>query len=102
MKMAIYAVGIYVTAASLATQISYTLICWPIHFWWDVAYINLGLQPPSAGKCVYSVPRIVSLGFINTASDFFILLVPMLGLRSLYLPLRRKISLYVVFALGGL
>ena len=102
MKMAIYAVSIYVTAAYLASLFSYIFVCLPIHFWWDSAYAILGLQPPSTGKCPNLVPRFVSLAVINIASDFFILLLPMLGLRSLHLPLRRKITLFFVFALGGL
>ena len=102
MKMAIYAVGIYVTAAYLASQISYIFLCWPIHFWWDTAYVILRLRSPSTVKCLNLIPRSVSLAVINIASDFFILLLPMLGLRSLHLPLRRKITFFFVFALGGL
>lgn len=102
MKMAIYAVGIYVTAAYLASQISYIFVCLPIYFWWDTAYVILGLHSPSTGKCVNLVPRAVSLSVINITTDFCILLLPMLGLRSLHLPLRRKITLFFVFALGGL
>lgn len=101
-KIAIYVVGIYVTAAYVASQISYIFVCLPIYFWWDTAYVILGLQSPSTGKCVNLVPRAVSLAVINIASDFCILLLPMLGLRSLHLPLRRKITLFFVFALGGL
>lgn len=102
MKMAIYAIGIYVTAAYVASQFCYIFVCLPINFWWDTAYVIVGLQSPSTGKCVNLVPRAVSLAGINIASDFCILLLPMLGLRSLHLPLRRKITLYFVFALGGL
>lgn len=102
MKTAIYAVGTYVTAAYLASQFSYIFICSPICFWWDAAYVNVGLQSPSTGKCANLVPRLMSLAIINIISDFFILLLPMLGLGSLHLPRRRKIALFFVFALGGL
>ena len=102
MRTAIYLVGAYVTAAYLASQFSYIFICLPVSFWWNTAYAIVGLQPPTTGEYANLVPRIISLAVINIVSDLLILLLPMLGLQPIHLPLRRKVAIFFVFALGGL
>lgn len=45
-------------------------------------------------------PLGVAQGGFNVVSDFYILLLPVYGIRTLNLPLRKKIAAYTIFMTG--
>jgi hypothetical protein len=70
------------------------LTCLPIAYNWDGSVVG--------GRCLPLKPLWFTNAALNIATDLSILLVPMPVLKSLKLPRKQKIGLFIVFALGGL
>lgn len=57
-------------------------------------------EPTTRGHCLNSVNWFVASGLINVVSDFAILMIPIFCISVLHMPLKRKIGISVVFAIG--
>ncbi|KAF2199329.1 hypothetical protein GQ43DRAFT_433488 [Delitschia confertaspora ATCC 74209] len=69
-------------------------ICAPIPFFWDKSI--------KGGTCLNELIVWYLNASMNIATDFAIIILPMLVLRSLKIPIRQKRTLFMIFALGGL
>jgi hypothetical protein len=85
-------------ALMVATIIYYTssfftflFQCWPREKIWN---------PMVEGQCVDNNAAILSAGLINLILDFGILLTPIWALWHLQLPLKRKLGVIAIFAVG--
>ena len=58
------------------------------------------MEAGSAKQCVDMKAMCVTAGLINISSSVAILSFPLVGLSHLQLPLRRKLGVYAVFAVG--
>lgn len=56
--------------------------------------------PPLHGTCIDVMKIMISTGYINVASDFAILLLPIVSTMRLQMPMRRKVGVCAVFAAG--
>ena len=59
-------------------------------------------KPYIPGRCVSNAAVIVVTGIFNLLSDVSILLLPMIWTWRLHMPLRQKIKISAVFAVGAL
>ncbi|KAI9867710.1 MAG: hypothetical protein M1813_008510 [Trichoglossum hirsutum] len=69
------------------------LTCVPIAYNWDHSI--------KGGRCLPLKPLWFANATLNIVTDLSILVVPMPVLKSLVLPKKQKIGLFIVFALGG-
>jgi len=79
-------------ALGVAIFIADLLQCTPISFFWD---ITIG------GKCINTIPFYFSTAALSVVTDFWILVLPMPLLWGLQLPMKRRLLLMGLFALGG-
>ncbi|KAJ2985184.1 hypothetical protein NUW58_g5671 [Xylaria curta] len=86
----------FLAAAFVAIILTITLNCLPFEKVWQV-YPDPGANCVPQSHAVFTV--ILSL---NLATDFCILLIPLPALRSLQLPLTKKLGLWLLFSLGAL
>lgn len=68
-------------------------MCSPVHKYWD---------PRTPGYCMNAEVYWIANAAIGISMDFIIWFLPMPLIKGLSLPLRQKLSLLAVFALGGL
>ncbi|KAK6506731.1 hypothetical protein TWF481_005190 [Arthrobotrys musiformis] len=84
-------------AFALATGTSFLFViifqCTPINAYWD-------LTLPEA-KCVNESAANIANAVINSLCDLYVFSLPIKDMLSLRLPLRQRISLVVLFSLGG-
>ncbi|KAK6521783.1 hypothetical protein TWF506_001987 [Arthrobotrys conoides] len=82
---------------ALATGISFMFViifqCSPINAYWD-------LTLPKA-KCVNESAANIANAVINSFCDLYVFSLPIKDMLGLRLPLRQRISLVVLFSLGG-
>ncbi|KAH7042226.1 hypothetical protein B0J12DRAFT_605416 [Macrophomina phaseolina] len=78
---------------SLIGSFKWVLACRPIEKYWDLRITH--------GSCVDWLKINVFTGVMNTATDVFILLLPIVMLRNIRLPRREKIGLVLVMMTGG-
>lgn len=88
----------WITAAILAicgvwVVLSAFLNCIPVATFWD---------PTVPGHCLKDKELWFSNASLNILTDLAILIIPIPALASLDLPIRQKVGLCCVFALGGL
>ena len=57
-------------------------------------------DPAIPGHCLNSVNWFIASGLVNVVSDFAILMIPIFCISMLQLPLKRKIGISAVFAIG--
>lgn len=57
-------------------------------------------EPTIPGHCLNTVNWFVASGLVNVASDVAILMIPIFCISMLQMPLKRKICISVVFAIG--
>ncbi|MCJ1469906.1 hypothetical protein MMC07_008550 [Pseudocyphellaria aurata] len=57
-------------------------------------------EPTTPGHCLNPINWIVASGLINVVSDFAILMIPIFCISALQMPLKRKVGISVVFAIG--
>ena len=55
-----------------------------------------------SNDCVDAISGYTAHAALNVATDIFILILPIPGLKKLMLPRAQKVGLILVFALGGL
>ncbi|KAH7350242.1 hypothetical protein BKA66DRAFT_575868 [Pyrenochaeta sp. MPI-SDFR-AT-0127] len=76
------------------SSILWTIIdCLPIKNYWD-------LETVASGKCLVAISFIAYTGASNILTDFAILILPMVMLRNVQLPKKKKIGIAIVFATG--
>ncbi|KAH7333395.1 hypothetical protein BKA65DRAFT_403405 [Rhexocercosporidium sp. MPI-PUGE-AT-0058] len=85
-------VGLVVIICWAITQIFLNaMICMPAASFWD---------PTVPGKCIPFLPLWYTYAVVNIITDFSIFILPLPALKSLQLPKRQKIILFVIFGLG--
>lgn len=57
-------------------------------------------EPAIPGHCLNSVNWFIASGLVNVVSDFAILMIPIFCISMLQMPLKRKIGISAVFAIG--
>lgn len=83
----------FVVALAISIFFSDLFQCTPIAFFWDKSI--------KGGFCINGVAFYFSTAGLSTFSDLWILVMPMPMVWRLHLPLRQRIVLVVLFALGG-
>jgi hypothetical protein len=85
------------------------LVAIAVHGLWLVLAQIFGCVPTQAfwdatvqAYCLPRVPMWFSNAAVNILTDFALFLMPLVVLRTIRLPKRQKLGLYVVFALGFL
>ncbi|KAF4971971.1 hypothetical protein FZEAL_9709 [Fusarium zealandicum] len=93
-NVAVKVVAGYVTVGFVAMEILYLGIwCRPFSQYWAV--------PPENTQCSAATNHLITNAVLNLSSDVMIILIPMPIFLQSQLPLKRKIVLCCVFALGG-
>lgn len=85
--------GVIVALAWLVSELGIILQCFPLDSYWN---------PLVAGHCQNLNIFVMVMGLIDLLLDISILILPMSMIPELRLPLKHKISLSVIFLLGGL
>ncbi|KAF1973764.1 hypothetical protein BU23DRAFT_371494, partial [Bimuria novae-zelandiae CBS 107.79] len=93
LRVAIYIVKTIVVVYSLVASFEWTYACQPLEKYWDLTITD--------GSCVNFLRFTVSSGVMNTTTDVAILVLPVLLLRNVQLPKRRKIGAVVMLMSGG-
>ncbi|KAF2011092.1 hypothetical protein BU24DRAFT_427301 [Aaosphaeria arxii CBS 175.79] len=75
----------------LALFFAFIFACWPREKIW---------HPHLYGRCISTNASIIATSAINILSDFTILFLPLLSISRLQLPLKKKIGVSTVFAIG--
>jgi hypothetical protein len=94
--------AIHVTSAiTVASGISFTMTiifqCTPISFFWSAFD-----DPPPVGSCININAYAWTVASFNFALDLWLLALPMPELVKLSLPLRKKVVVCFMFAVGSL
>jgi hypothetical protein len=84
---------LFVVAYGIETFFSGLFTCYPIAFFWDITI--------PGGRCLDRWPLYFANGGVNIVSDLMVLVLPFFILRPLTIPMRQKLSLIGVLALGG-
>ncbi|KAI9706180.1 MAG: hypothetical protein M1820_004941 [Bogoriella megaspora] len=90
--IALYIIGIVVTAYSLALMVSYLTQCQPFRKFWDTSI-------PGPCKDINAVSIVCAS--LNVVTDLSIVILPIIQLRRLNMKLRRKMQLALMFSLGS-
>lgn len=101
-QVAFYILGTYTALLTIATTIVFMLLCLPISFSWNRAYLIEGIPPPHPvnGHCSPQKSSVVATLVANTVSDIALLVLPAIGIWNLRLPRGKKVGLFGVFSLG--
>ncbi|KAF2635341.1 hypothetical protein P280DRAFT_461941 [Massarina eburnea CBS 473.64] len=83
----------YVIGGFIVMEILWFVWCRPFHYYWKVPAPNL--------QCSTEVNHMITNAVFNISSDLMIIALPMPVLFASQLPLKRKITLACVFALGS-
>ncbi|KAF2091040.1 hypothetical protein K490DRAFT_17157, partial [Saccharata proteae CBS 121410] len=92
MRRACFVVLFIVTGAACWGVFGGIFLCSPVHKYWD---------PKTPGHCTDAETYWLSTAGVGIIMDFVIWLLPMPLIGHLRLPLKQKISVIAVFALGG-
>jgi hypothetical protein len=85
--------GAFITSYTITSSLVNLLQCVPIAANWDPK-----LAPTT--KCVKFGTELITLGTINAATDFVLLVLPIPILWRLHVSLHKKLQLISIFALG--
>jgi hypothetical protein len=72
---------------------SYVFQCWPREAIWN---------PDVKGKCISGTEIDFASGILNLISDVAALVLPAWAIWHFKMPIRKKLSIYAVFAVGAL
>ncbi|KAM5363825.1 hypothetical protein ACJZ2D_011801 [Fusarium nematophilum] len=93
-NLAVKVVGGYVTVGLIVMEILYLGVwCRPFTEYWAV--------PPDNTQCSAATNHLITNAVLNISSDIMIILIPMPIFLKSQLPLKRKLVLCAVFALGA-
>ncbi|KAK3984420.1 hypothetical protein QBC44DRAFT_375184 [Cladorrhinum sp. PSN332] len=96
LRTAIYITIAVTTASGISFTMSIVFQCTPINFFWS-RFDDL----PSIGSCININAYAWTVAIFNFALDLWLLALPMPELFKLSLPLRKKIVVCLMFAVGG-
>lgn len=82
----------YVVISFIVMEILWFIWCRPFHFYWKVPAPNL--------NCAAETNHMITNAIFNISTDIMIIALPMPVLINSQLPLKRKLTLCGVFALG--
>lgn len=83
----------FVLALAVSVFFADLFQCTPISFFWNKSILD--------GTCIDVVTFYFATAGISTFTDLWILIMPMPMVWGLHLPLRQRIIIMVLFALGG-
>lgn len=83
----------FVFGLAIAVFFADLMQCTPISFVWDKTILD--------GTCIDVVSFYFGTAGISTFTDLWILVMPMPMVWGLHLPLRQRVIIMVLFALGG-
>ncbi|MCJ1405216.1 hypothetical protein MMC11_008443 [Xylographa trunciseda] len=95
----------YIILWTVGCTLFYIAQCIPPDYYWQRVYLLLKIPPPTplTGECRSATPELIALPLIlSLASDFGILLLPVVTLARLHMRTSRKLGLIVIFSLGSL
>ncbi|KAF5018435.1 hypothetical protein F66182_9583 [Fusarium sp. NRRL 66182] len=93
-NLAVKFVAAYVTAGFVVMEILYLGVwCRPFNQYWAV--------PPENTQCSAATNHLITNAVLNISSDVMIILIPMPIFLKSQLPMKRKVVLVAVFALGA-
>jgi len=81
-----------ITVYGLWTVFGTMFVCWPIPHFWD---------PSIPGNCMNEWHIYYANAGLSIGTDLLTILLPMPVLKNLRLPLRQRLALMMVFAIGG-
>ncbi|KAF1999815.1 hypothetical protein P154DRAFT_523118 [Amniculicola lignicola CBS 123094] len=84
----------YTVVGYVVTVVLWFFWCRPFHFYWKV-------PSPADLNCSAETNHMITSAFFNISSDILIICLPMPVLLQSQLPLKRKLTLAGVFALGS-
>jgi hypothetical protein len=93
-KKFLYATIAVVVLYSLVGSFNWLFACHPLEKYWDLSITH--------GSCIEQTKVQTYSGVMNTATDTFILLLPIFMLRKVRLPKWEKISVILILMTGGL
>ncbi|KAF4551611.1 Hypothetical protein D9617_13g101130 [Elsinoe fawcettii] len=94
-KLVKYLIAILIPYA-LWTTGSALIPCWPINFYWT------RVEDATQGKCLPTGPIFILYSALNVATNLIILIAPLPTLARMHLPMRQKLSLFLLFSVGGI
>jgi hypothetical protein len=95
LRLSVYVVVSFVVAYSFSSILVIIFACNPIAATWDLA-----LEVLPTTTCIDEPAAYIAQAGINIFADLVILILPMRTIWGLQLPLRQKISVSSVFAVG--
>ena len=99
LKITWWANLVFVVLWALGITLFYILQCSPVNWYWERLNPSTNIKH---GTCVESLHKIGTPLALSTASDFTILLMPILTVFSLKINTKRKLGLAAVFSVGFL
>ncbi|KAF4554786.1 Hypothetical protein D9617_3g018540 [Elsinoe fawcettii] len=93
LKILFAIIAVYALWAVLGASI---FACWPVQYFWT------RIDPVVNGACQDALADFLSNAVLHIATDVLILLIPIPVLIKMHLPVRQRISLIVLFTVGGL
>ncbi|KAF2740037.1 hypothetical protein EJ04DRAFT_559494 [Polyplosphaeria fusca] len=90
-KIFCYTLSIFVSLYTIVCIFLMLFQCTPIRGYWDVS---------AKLKCINIRATLVSVAALNSLSDFLVFLWPAKPLWSLQLPLKQRVGLILIFAVG--
>jgi hypothetical protein len=94
-RIVVYCTMVFVAAYSFAGLLVIIFPCNPIAAAWDPV---LAASPDT--KCINRPADYFAQAGLNIVTDLFILILPMYNIWNLQLPIRQKITVSSIFAIG--
>ncbi|KAH7378895.1 hypothetical protein BKA64DRAFT_585274 [Cadophora sp. MPI-SDFR-AT-0126] len=92
-RHAVYGVIAFVIAYSISSFFASIFTCTPVAYFWNPTI--------PGGRCVDKWALYFANGGMSIVTDFAILVLPAILLKDLLLPMRQKVTLVAILALGG-
>ena len=93
-RISIYLLMAVAVSSGLLSTLYFLFACSPISKYWNVTSTD--------GSCIDLGTFWYSSAAVNSATDFLMLLIPILMLWPAPIPTRRKIGILAIFMTGGL
>jgi hypothetical protein len=97
MRIMMVVVGVYTIAFVLVLAFA----CRPLEAFWEQVNFSKTLRPEGYHyECINEGADVVANGIAATAQDFMVAFLPTLLCWKLQMPIRQKLALYAIFAIG--
>lgn len=93
----LYGMGIFIVLWWMMNQVTNTVQCIPLHYFWTQWTRN-----PGKGHCINTLKYYRCQAFPNIITDIILLILPLPEIWKLRLPQSQKMALSGIFCLGGL